>query len=67
MMIRKEGVRSSKAGAPDAEKPRPGVAGASAALPACRSDRRICIVGGHNDATSIVRPFYSSCNSYFKY
>src|SRR5271169_914866 len=40
-----------------AEKPRSGTTGASAALPACRSDRRMCIVGGRNDAADIMRQF----------
>ena len=47
-----------------AEKPRPGTTGASAALPACRSDRRMCIVGGHNDAADILQQFYLDCNLY---
>ena len=45
-----------------AEKPRSGTTGASAALPACRSDRRMCIVGGRNDAAGILRQFYLECN-----
>jgi hypothetical protein len=32
-------------------------------LPACRSDRPMCIVGGHNDAASRMRLFYRNCNS----
>jgi hypothetical protein len=47
-----------------AEKPRPGTTGASAALPACRSDRRMCIVGGRNDAADILQQFYLDCNLY---
>src|SRR5271165_5503714 len=49
-----------------AEKPRSGTAGASAALPACRSDRRMCIVGGRNDATGIMRRFWLGCNLYLR-
>ena len=33
-------------------------------LSVCRSDRPICIVGGHNDAINRMRPFYQNCNSY---
>jgi len=35
-------------------------------LPACRSDRRMCIVGGRNDATDIMRQFWLGCNLYLK-
>jgi len=33
-------------------------------LSVCRSNRPMCIVGGHNDATNRMRPFYLNCNSY---
>ena len=47
---------------PAQKSPGRGTAGASAALPACRSDRRMCIVGGRNDAAGILRQFYLECN-----
>ena len=48
------------------KSPGRGTTGASAALPACRSDRRMCIVGGRNDATGIMRQFCLGCNLYLK-
>ena len=48
------------------KSPGRGTTGASAALPACRSDRRMCIVGGRNDATAIMRQFSLGCNLYLK-
>jgi hypothetical protein len=47
---------------PVQKSPGRGTTGASAALPACRSDRRMCIVGGRNDAAGILRQFYLECN-----
>jgi hypothetical protein len=48
------------------KSPGRGTTGASAALPACRSDRRMCIVGGRNDAAAILQQFYLECNLHLK-
>jgi hypothetical protein len=51
---------------PAQKSPGRGTAGASAALPACRSDRRMCIVGGRNDAAGILQQLYLECNLHLK-